>query len=258
MLLPPFWWGRRKNAPAGVRLHRLRRVLQCAQRIPSYQESLGDGEAGLPEKTSDAMELERCLESINPISWTEYTSRFHGRRPGWRQRPDHGETRSGLVLAYAQARAGLPDCRTTPPGSVELFSQWAHARSGSFDWDSDHAMAVFTGTDAGVLTTGHRNRLWEQYQAPMFEHFVGTDGLTVAVECEVHAGLHIRCEAAIVECLDGEIVLTSLTDEEAPAIRVQSGLTGSIDRRVCECGRSEPRLVGLSTIPAYQKLAVTA
>jgi hypothetical protein len=206
------------------------------------------------------VDVEAALAALQPISWLHYTSLFNTRPPVWRQRPANSETRSALLVPYAEARSGAGSVKATGIEN-DLYSDAGIVRatadlfrlSRSLDSPSagnlrarpDMAVVVFSGMDAGVLTDEQRDQIWAYYQVPLFEQLVGTDGQVIAMECEVHSGLHINPAAAVLECVDGEIVMTSLTDTEHPAIRVWSGLTGRIDATPCECGRVEARLLGL-------------
>lgn len=159
------------------------------------------------------------------------------------------------MVPYAEARAGLGNCRMEPASYVDLYSPTALSGATSdlyrlskslakptFNWDSDCAMVVFSGLDAGAFTLEQRDELWNEYQVPVFEQFLGTDGRVIASECEVHAGLHIRVDGVILETVGDEVVMTSLTDLESPAIRVRTGLKGPIEHDACACGRVEPRI----------------
>jgi hypothetical protein len=206
------------------------------------------------------VDVEAALASVRPISWSHYTSLFTTRVPGWRQRPVNTETRSALLVPYAEARSGAGSVKSAPGTENDLYSDAGIARAtadlfrlyrllGSPNTSTharpDLAVVVFSGMDAGVLTQQQRDQIWAYYQVPLFEQLVGTDGKVIAMECEVHSGLHISLADAFLECVEGEIVVTSLTDTEHPAIRLWSGLTGRIDATPCECGRVEARLIGL-------------
>ena len=176
-------------------------------------------------------------------------------------------------MPYALARSGVDSCRTTLSGYTDLYSVRGMASatedlrrlgqalsnppSAETD-EADLAMVVFSGMDAGVLTEEQRNQLWDKHQMPFFEQFVGTDGRVVASECEVHSGLHVRGEDAVVECVDGEIVLTSLTDQQTPALKVLSGLSGTIEKEACDCGRTEPRIMSLARASKSRAAAARA
>jgi hypothetical protein len=206
------------------------------------------------------VDVEAALTALQPISWSHYSSLFSTRPPSWRKRPMNTETRSALLVPYAEALSGgLGSVRAMPETENDLYSDSGIARAtadlfrlsralgsaNSTDAQPDMAVVVFSGMDAGVLTQEQRDQIWSYYQVPLFEQLLGTDGKVIAMECEVHSGLHVNPAAAVLECLDGEVLVTSLTDTEYPAIRVWSGLTGKIDAAPCECGRVEARLLGL-------------
>ncbi len=271
MLLPPFWRRREQHVPARNRLIRFRAVVKAAQAVGGYRERLVRARLGTPEIIDSIEDVEGALTALAPIPVDLYQSLFSGRIPAWRQSPECRETRSGVTLPYDLARLGVDTCRTTLSGHTDLYSArgiagatedlrrlgqaLSHPAQLEAD-EADRAMVIFSGIDAGVLTEEHRDRLWNKYQLPLFEQFVGTDGRVVASECEVHAGLHVREEDAVVECVDGEIVLTSLTDQQAPALRVLSGLSGAIEMEACDCGRTEPRIMKLA--PAGKSRAAAA
>jgi len=101
------------------------------------------------------------------------------------------------------------------------------------------------GLDEGLLSPIERDGLWQRHGIPMFEHLVGLDGQLLAWECETHRGLHIVEQNAIFECVGGELLLTSLTDLLQPTLQMRTGWAARIEREICDCGRSAPRLVGL-------------
>jgi hypothetical protein len=269
MLLPPFWRGRQSHAPAGIRLSRFRAVLRAAQEVPAYRDRFRQAGLASQEMADGVVDVEAALAALKPISWSHYTSLFTTRPPSWRQRPVNRETRSALLVPYAEARSGAGNLKDTgaendvysDAGIVRatadlfrLFRSLDSSSAGNPPARPDVAVVVFSGMDAGVLTEEQRDQIWDYYQVPLFEQLVGTDGQVIAKECEVHSGLHISPAAAVLECVDGEIVMTSLTDTEHPAIRVWSGLTGRIESMPCECGRVEARLLGLGK-PAQDRSA---
>jgi hypothetical protein len=263
MLLPPFWRGRLSHAPAGIRLLRFRAVLRAAQAVPSYRSLLAVAGFHSPEAIDAITDVDAVLAALKPTLWSQYSSLFLDREPSWRQSPWASETRSALLVTYSEARAGIASIKATPSTAVDLYSDAGVTRATadlfhlsrslastpnaltSAQLRPDVAVVVFSGMDAGVLTEEQRDQIWNYYQVPLFEQLVGTDGKVIAAECEVHSGLHISPLAAILECVDEEVLVTSLTDTEHPAVRVLSGLTGHIETSPCECGRVEPRLIGL-------------
>jgi hypothetical protein len=268
MLFPPFWRGRR-NVPAGQRIERFRSILRAAHGVPIYCHQMKAAHVG---DVNSVTEIEQVIASFTPISKEEYEMAHKHRIPvASLSEPEDGETRSATLVPYAQARLGL--MRSGPDGA-QFSNPYSPAATASAtgdlyrlskslrqphmaDWRTDHAVVVFSGTDAGVLTDEQRDSLWRRYQIPLFEQFVGPDGVVVASECEIHAGLHVRLECAVVESIDGEIVLTSLTDETHPTLRLRTGILGNVDTEICECGRTEPRLVNLRTIEVQLRVSKT-
>ncbi|WP_180538678.1 hypothetical protein [Nevskia soli] len=273
MLIPSFWRGRAAKDRAGDRIAQFRALMQSARKVPFYCKQMDA--KGMRTVDFDLEEIPKTLEMFEPLSWDKYRSLFTGRIPGWRQRPEQRQTRSALMVPYAEARAGLGSCRIEPASYADLYSATAMARAtadlyrfaksvadppdaSNLDPDSDCAMVVFSGMDAGAFTAEQRDELWDRYQVPVFEHFVGTDGRVIASECEVHNGLHIRLDGAILEAAGNEILLTSLSDLEAPAIRVRTGLKGPIEYDVCNCGRVEPRIFTARAVEETPELRVAA
>jgi phenylacetate-CoA ligase len=75
----------------------------------------------------------------------------------------------------------------------------------------------------------------------------------IAVECEMHQGMHINSPHIILECLDdngqpvangaaGKLVITDLNNVGMPLIRYRVEDMGSLSNRVCGCGRTTPLL----------------
>ena len=85
----------------------------------------------------------------------------------------------------------------------------------------------------------------------VFDHYGTTEtGLGGGVECEAHAGLHLREADLLFEVVDprtgvplppggeGEVVFTTLTREAMPLIRYRTGDIGRFLARPCPCGSS--------------------
>ena len=109
-----------------------------------------------------------------------------------------------------------------------------------------NAVIAFSGILEGPLTPEDGDRLWRQYQVPVFEQFLGMAGELLAWECEVHHGLHIREQSAHFEMGEGDRLLVSfLANPRLPLLRLQTGLTGRVVKESCPCGEASPRLVDL-------------
>ena len=272
MQLPSIRWRRPGSNTVQSRISQFRTVLRAAQSVEGYRESLKKAGLDGRDDIRKVRHIEETLLALPPIPLNLYKSLFSQRRPAWRQVPDGKETRSAFMLPFAEARKGVEICHDKPCEYADLYSPLGIASATTdlynlskalsepapFNWKADHAIAVFCGIDAGVLTDEQHEDLWEKYQVPVFQQLLGTDGRVVAAECEVHAGLHIRADAAVFECVEDELVMTSLTDEQSPALRMQSGLFGSIDRETCECGRVDPRIVGLRSMSRPQATVAVA
>ncbi len=257
MLIPRFWRRRAKRAPAMDRLARLRSVLAAAQTMDGYSSRLASAHLDSPSGLDGMDELERSLAAFPPTPFTEYKALFSNRAPVRKRAPERGETRSALLVPFATACSGLDTFEFDAGDEADPYSQQnlsvasadlfrlanalspdaGAAQSGSL------AVVVFGGADAGSVTGKQIEWLWNTFEVPIFQQFVGTDGRVIAAECEVHDGLHIREDSALLESIDGEVVFTSLTDVHHPALRLMSGIPGEIKRDVCDCGREEPRLL---------------
>ncbi len=67
-------------------------------------------------------------------------------------------------------------------------------------------------------------------------------GPGVAAECEARAGSHLNEDHFLVETLDGELVITTLTKEAMPLIRYRTGDIADVDETPCSCGRTLARM----------------
>ena len=67
-------------------------------------------------------------------------------------------------------------------------------------------------------------------------------GPGVAAECDETAGAHLNEDHFLVEVLDGELVITTLTKEALPLIRYRTGDIATVDESPCACGRTLARM----------------
>ncbi len=146
----------------------------------------------------------------------------------------------------ASFRAGAPvRCHPRSTEKPRTFSaSVATLKRTDAPLELDAVIALTSITDP-PLTESDRDLLWRKYQVPIFEHLVGFDGTVLARECEIHEGLHVVPRNAILEQVDGELIVTSLTGLEYPALRVRTGLTAEWEPAHCECGQTDPRLLNL-------------
>ena len=114
-----------------------------------------------------------------------------------------------------------------------------------------------------LLSTDHLPRaiasaLEWAWHCRVFDHYGTTEtGLGGGVECEAHAGLHLREADLLFEVVDphggaplppgreGEVVFTTLTREAMPLIRYRTGDIGRFAVDPCPCGSSLRLLAGV-------------
>lgn len=111
----------------------------------------------------------------------------------------------------------------------------------------------------GIVTGGEtllnfqKNNIEQTFGVRVFNRYGCRDVGHIASECEQHNGLHISSDHVLVEVLDekgnpckpgelGEIIVTDLDNFVFPFIRYKIGDVGSIDQRICSCGRTLPLL----------------
>jgi len=100
------------------------------------------------------------------------------------------------------------------------------------------------------LYDNQRKQISETFSCPVANGYGGRDAGFIAHECPA-GGMHITAEDIIVEVVDshghplpygesGEIVVTHLASGDFPFIRYRTGDIGTLDDKVCECGRGLP------------------
>ncbi len=114
-----------------------------------------------------------------------------------------------------------------------------------------HQLLLGPGLDAPVAAVVASGQLPSRDAAELVRRAFGAElhcayGLRelgeVAHECGAHDGLHVIAERVIVEIVDGEIVLTDLSNDCMPLIRYRTGDRARWIEGPCRCGRSSPRL----------------
>jgi phenylacetate-CoA ligase len=106
---------------------------------------------------------------------------------------------------------------------------------------------------AEKLHSFQRRLIEDVFRARVFETYGSREFTLIASECESHGGLHITAENLIVEIVDqdwkptpegieGQILITDLTNYALPLIRYAIGDRGIASSRSCDCGRGLPML----------------
>lgn len=78
------------------------------------------------------------------------------------------------------------------------------------------------------------------FNCKVFEEYCCNDGGACAWECGHHNGLHYVMERAIIEDLNGEILVTDLWNKAMPFIRYKNGDSVLFLEKKCSCGRNLP------------------
>jgi hypothetical protein len=224
-------------------LARFRRVLLAAQRTRSYQPALERAGLTSPGAINRLGSIEEALQKLPCMDWAE----FHGSPADFynpaapspalqRLRyPTNHQIRTAVLEALA--------------GPVAVLMQLAEAARQARETipTVTRAIVAFSGLEHGALTEAGRDNLWQVFQVPIFEQYLGADGSLLAWECEAHEGLHTVEDNAIIEqSPDSELILTSLTDRRRPTIRLVTSLAARLDSGACECGQPGPRLISVN------------
>jgi len=265
------WQRRRAACQTDERLRRFRRVLLGALRTQRYRPQLKAAGLGTPEAIFGVSTCEPALRRLAPVELEDYwANRADFHNPG--ASPPDAQVLLYPLEPLPRVAILVPGFRET--GIIRVFDWQELSRLRRFQAEViaapasvlrelarkgppalTHAVIVFTGVSTAELTQTDRDLLWEAFQVPVFEQFLGPDGRVIAWECQAHNGLHLRSENAILEFPAGsrlsELYLTSLTDLCHPALRLATRFHAIVSEQPCECGRSERRLM------TVRRMAVT-
>lgn len=113
----------------------------------------------------------------------------------------------------------------------------------------DRSVVAFSGMRDGLLSPEDRELFWKAYRVPVFEQFHGFAREPLATECEAHDGLHVETPDAVFEITSRDrLVVSCLAPSSHTITRLETGFTARMETRVCGCGSSSPRLVGLQPV----------
>jgi phenylacetate-CoA ligase len=112
-------------------------------------------------------------------------------------------------------------------------------------------------SSAGTLYAPLRQKMESVYGCPTYNHYGSREMHNMAMECPARQGLHVSAFTHLIEVLDdqgrpcppsveGNLVVTSLTNLAMPLIRYRIGDRGSLSQEECRCGRGLPLLAKLS------------
>lgn len=222
----PWWQDRRISDPAGNRLARFRKVIEVALAVPIYSASLRSARLDGTREWHRITDIESVLKRLGVFTPEQV-----------RARPPRSKI-APAAFTSPLSFAATPDLSWDSTGCAVLQD-----RSGSRK--AHRALLIRTGFDEGLLSPIDRDGLWQRHGVPMFEHLIGMDGALLAWECESHSGLHVMEENVVFELVQGELLLTSLTDLAQPTIQMRTGWAARIEAEPCDCGRPGRRLIGL-------------
>ena len=263
--LPEKW---ANGFPRDVRLIRFRHVLLAAQRTRRYQPALERAGLASPGAINRLGSIEEALQQLPCLDWAEFQGNaadfYNPAAPApalQRLRyPTNHQIRTAVLgprlVESASVRVFRPDWieqirefrpeALAGPATVLLRLAEAGRQGGETIPSVTRAIVAFTGLEHGTLTDAERDMLWEVFEVPIFEQYLGADGSLLAWECEAHEGLHTVQDNAIVEHLPNSgVVLTSLTDRRRPTIRLVTSLAARLEPGICECGQPGPRLLNM-------------
>ncbi len=85
-----------------------------------------------------------------------------------------------------------------------------------------------------------RKTIETAFGCPVFEEYCCNDGGACAWECNQHKGLHDCMERAIIEEVNGKMIVTDLWNLAMPFVRYENGDTVTVLSETCSCGRKLP------------------
>lgn len=109
------------------------------------------------------------------------------------------------------------------------------------------------------LSKAMRENLEGYWNAKIYQHYGMTEmGLSIAIECQAHNGLHFNEADFLIEVVDpktgevltngseGELVFTTISRQGMPLIRYKSGDLARVTYQPCHCGASTPRIATIN------------
>jgi four helix bundle protein len=263
----------RIRIPSGTRLARFRQVLLAAREAPGYRRRLQEAGLSTKREISRLQSVEETLPLfpridlaamtlgadafVNPTATKRTPVAFRSPLPGNPRTAilasNFTETETvqmvagGMVEGLRQFR---PEVIAGPLSTILELARTVDCGRMAVPRLS-HGVIVFTGPEHGALDEAARDMLWQAFQVPVFEQFLGLDGNLVAFECEAHDGLHVvPSNAALTHDDRAELLLTSLTDFRRPSIQLATGFLAGKETSECACGRKTHRLTGLMALDA--------
>jgi hypothetical protein len=254
---------------SSARLASFRRVLAAALGTSYYRPWLEAASLHTPQQIAALGSIEQGLEKLpslepevflahpeefrNPAAPARRPARFvwpHGRVPRTAVLMEGmGGSRRVRVFANGLGRKLAwfrPEVLAGPFCKLERLA--ALLESGALAMrPPSHAVILLTRMDQPPLGEAERERLWAAYQVPVYQQILGFAGELLAWECEAHQGLHVVCDAVVLEEQTGRgeerLLATSLADLVHPVLRLAVGWRARLTEQLCGCGRAGQRLL---------------
>lgn len=109
-------------------------------------------------------------------------------------------------------------------------------------------------SSAEPLTKQMRDAITEVFRCPVYDRYGSREVGIIACECDAHEGLHVCSLHNFVEVVRpntletiqeelGDLLVTTLSEPNAPLIRYQIGDGGIASAKQCDCGLHTPKLL---------------
>lgn len=153
-----------------------------------------------------------------------------------------------LEAALAMLRSYRPKALWGYASAISCLARFAATHGVKL-----HVDTVITSSD--TLFPEQRALIENAFGTSVFDAY-GTREMSIAAECDQHAGMHINAESVFLEIVDsegspcrlgdtGRIVVTDLHNTAFPFIRYEVGDMGALSPPACPCGRGLPILARL-------------
>jgi hypothetical protein len=237
---------RRPCGPSDSRLGRIGKVLDLLH--VGFPQ--GDPESSLSAIPSTAAPRKSGPKRLQPF---EFPLKFSGRI---------AMLDGGFELTARKGAPQVRECMTSDlPALLKFAPEALVAPLDAALWLADRklrglgdlpslqfALVVTTRIDDTPLAEHHRELLWAAFQVPIFEQLRAWDGTVIARECEVHDGIHVVAEEAVLQIHDEELLVTLLAASSTPTVRVRTGWNAELEQSHCECGQETPRIRNVAPV----------
>ncbi len=99
-------------------------------------------------------------------------------------------------------------------------------------------------TSAEMLAPGVRDDLRKAFRGAVMDRYGCREAGIAAHECS-EGRLHVNSEAVVMECVDDQVLLTTLNNLAMPLIRYRNGDLARLREGGCPCGRGLPLVEGI-------------